>query len=158
MRVGVREDFSGCASGRYVARRGAFTLMEVGLSILIVGVGVMALMELLATGTIASRSAYDRTTATNLADNIREYLALKTATQALALNGSSYSPPVDATGTNLSGLSGWSQAISVVPTDPDNCETPLPGNTTSGIVRATITVSFNSAQVSQVSWLITEAP
>lgn len=56
---------------RGVPRRG-FTLIEAALAILIVGVGVTALLELLAAGTMSNSAGTELTTAINLANNIHE--------------------------------------------------------------------------------------
>jgi prepilin-type N-terminal cleavage/methylation domain-containing protein len=52
-------------------RRG-FTLIESALAILIIGVGVTALLELLAAGTMSNSAGTELTTAINLANNIHE--------------------------------------------------------------------------------------
>ena len=56
---------------RSAPRRG-FTLIEAALAIVIVGVGVTALLELLAAGTMSNSAGTELTTAINLANNIHE--------------------------------------------------------------------------------------
>lgn len=54
------------------ALRRGFTLIEAALAILIIGVGVTALLELLAAGTMSNSAGTELTTAINLANNIHE--------------------------------------------------------------------------------------
>jgi len=53
------------------ARRG-FTLIEAALTTVIIGVGVMSMMQLLAAGTASNLGSAELTTGINLAKNIRE--------------------------------------------------------------------------------------
>src|SRR4051812_27311045 len=54
------------------ARRRAFTLMEASLVTVVIGVGVVAMLQLLATGTMVNGYSNEQTTAVNLANNIHE--------------------------------------------------------------------------------------
>src|SRR5882724_10957856 len=56
---------------RSPARRG-FTLLETGLATIIIGMGVVAIVELLAKGTMSQIEANDLTIAVNLANSIHE--------------------------------------------------------------------------------------
>ena len=52
-------------------RRG-FTLIEAAITTIIIGVGCVAMLELLGAGTLANNQGAELTTAMNLAGNIRE--------------------------------------------------------------------------------------
>src|SRR6266581_3800902 len=53
------------------ARRG-FTLIEAAITTVIIGVGCVAMLQLLASGTMANHDGAELTTGMNLAGNIRE--------------------------------------------------------------------------------------
>ena len=53
-------------------RRGGFTLIEAAMVTVVIGVGVMAMLQLLAAGTVQNDDAARTTTAMTLASNIRE--------------------------------------------------------------------------------------
>src|SRR4051812_13484267 len=109
------------------ASRG-FTLMETALAQIIIGVGVTAMCELLATGTSSNIAANELTTAVNLANNVHEMaVGLPFADGGSAVIGSyhkiwdlnnvTFSPPIDVTRTSISSYSGWSQQVTVQTVD-----------------------------------------
>src|SRR3954466_8404545 len=59
------------APARGAGRRG-FTLMEASLVTVVIGVGVVAMLQLLATGTMVNGYSNEQTTAGNLANNVHE--------------------------------------------------------------------------------------
>ena len=69
------------------------------MSTVLIGVGVMAIMQLLAAGTMANAESTELTTAIGLAGNVRER-AIRVPYQNLVatFKSKTYSPPVDATG------------------------------------------------------------
>jgi len=54
------------------AGRRGFTLIEAAMVTVIIGVGVVAMLQLLAAGTVSNSEGTELTTAINLANNIRE--------------------------------------------------------------------------------------
>src|SRR5256885_5915585 len=58
------------AAGR--ARRRGFTLMEASLVTVVIGVGIVAMLQLLASGTMVNGYSNEQTAAVNLANNIHE--------------------------------------------------------------------------------------
>src|SRR5690242_21631839 len=96
-------------------RRQGFTLIEAALAMVIIGMGVVALLELLTAGTMSTGAGTELTTAVNLANNIHEmsvYLPFNDPTNGAStstketggasnyndiwdLNGDTYSPPID---------------------------------------------------------------
>jgi prepilin-type N-terminal cleavage/methylation domain-containing protein len=60
------------ARGRGLARRG-FTLIEAAMVTVIIGVGVVSMLQLLAAGTLSNSEGTELTTAINLANNVREF-------------------------------------------------------------------------------------
>src|SRR5262245_59999699 len=97
-----------------------FTLIEASLATVIVGVGVVAMLELIAAGTRVNVDGTERTTAINMAKNVREYALKLTFAQQAALGGSQWSPPIDSRGTVVSDFDGWTQTVSVSAVNPKN--------------------------------------
>ncbi|HSU68777.1 MAG TPA: hypothetical protein VLJ39_17990, partial [Tepidisphaeraceae bacterium] len=118
-------------------RRNAFTLVETALAMVIIGTGVMALLQLLAAGTMVNSGGTELTTAVNLANNIHEIsinlpfqkpgspgsLAKDSGgptayTYVWDLNGDTYNPPLDVTRNPISTYSTWSQKVTISTVDP----------------------------------------
>src|SRR5690606_20233682 len=99
-------------------RRG-FTLIEAAIVTVIVGVGTVAMIQLLAAGSMANNDAHELTTGLNLARNIREMTQSMTYAEILDLNGEVFSPPVDSLGQAQSGFDGWKQTVKVQKVDPN---------------------------------------
>ena len=135
-------------------RARGFTLLEAALTIIIVGVGVIAAAELLTVGTVMNKGAHSLTTATNMETNIRELSRDYSYEELLAINGKTYSPAVDARGTALPALAGWSQLVNVTTVDPNNLVLAMPPTSGSRLARLTVTVSHNGNVIQQSSWLL----
>jgi prepilin-type N-terminal cleavage/methylation domain-containing protein len=134
------------------ARRG-FSLVEVAITIVIVGLSTVALMQLLAVGTNINGQAYDLTNGLNLANNVRERYQQTETTAALSLNGTTFSPPIDARGKAISDMSTWSQRISVTKVDVDNLSLAVPSGTAVPTARFTVAVTQNGTEVCRIAWL-----
>src|SRR5436305_894769 len=93
------------------ARRG-FTLIEAAIVTAIVGIGIVAMLELMAAGTMANTESTELTTAMALANNIHErsmgtqYVDLLTT-----FDNKTYSPPIDANNNSIAELSTWNQQV-----------------------------------------------
>jgi len=157
------------------SRRG-FTLLETALATIIIGVGVVSIMELLGRGTNSNVESAELTTGVNLVRNIRE-LALKfsyndpatpgtwgldgaeSPTDATTWNdvndmdGRNMRPPIDSRGIRLDGLANWTQSIVVHSVDPNSLTTDT-GNGTSPASRITVTVTHGSQVVTQSTWYV----
>lgn len=142
---------------RQPARRG-FTLIEAAMATVIIGVGVLALIELLAAGTVSNVRGAEQTTAINMAKNIRELALQKTFPELQDMHNITHGPPVDSRGEPLSGMAGWSQQVKVESIDPNRLTVPLP-DASPHAVRVTATVIRNSRTVCELSWFtFKEAP
>ena len=53
-------------------RRSGFTLIEASLTTVIIGVGVVAMMQLLAVGTMSNISSFEQTTGVNVTKSVSE--------------------------------------------------------------------------------------
>jgi type II secretory pathway pseudopilin PulG len=136
--------------GRATRRRG-FTLIEAALTTVIIGTGVVAMLQLLAAGTIGNVEAAQSTMAVNLARNVREMTVRMSYADVRALNGRSYVPPIDSGGENIGGFDGWSQRVVVQPVSIDRLIT----NTVEAdpeAVRITVEIVYNGEAVGEVQW------
>ena len=158
---------------RHGPRRG-FTLMETGLATIIIGVGVKAVMELLANGTTANYDGAEQTTAINLAKNIREMCLNLSFTDPVTpnvwgldsgesasnpstindlndLDGLTFSPPLDSRKVAIAGWTDWSQAIVVHSVDPSRLTLDVPDGTTPAN-RITVTISHKGKSIYTMTW------
>ena len=135
---------------RRKARRG-FTLMEAALAIVIVGVGVTAMLQLLAAGTVNNIDSFELTTGMNVARAIREVTLQKSLAQVIAMNGTTHTPPWNSQSQPISDLSGWKQSIAVQAVSPDGLTTNIVDPSPSA-VRVTVAVTHNGQQVCNTSW------
>ncbi len=128
-----------------------FTLLEAMLATVIIGLGVVAMCQLLATGTMSNLEGADLTTGVNLARNVREKcLNIKFANMP-ALNGTTYNPAIDSTGAAVSGISNWTQSLAVTAVDPNRLTLAITDPSPDAI-RATVTVNHNGRKVCDLSW------
>lgn len=128
-----------------------FTLIEASLATVIIGVGVVAMLELIAAGTRVNVDGTERTTATNLAKNVREYALKLNFAQLSALGGSQWSPPIDSRGTPIADFDGWQQTVSVAAVNPRDLNTTV---TMTGAValRVTVVVTHHGDPLCTLSW------
>jgi type II secretory pathway pseudopilin PulG len=129
-----------------------FTLIEAAMTTAIIGIGVVALLELLASGTRSNVNASELVTATNLAKQFRERTLQKTFDQVRAMNGLNESPPKDAAGNGITQLNGWEQSIKVNPVDPARLSLDIIDSDPTAI-RVTVTISHNKIRVSSAGWI-----
>lgn len=144
------------------------------MAMVIISVGVMAMLQLLAAGTVSNEDGAELTTAVNLANNVHEislWLAFNDPTNGSSpstkesspanyndiwdMNGDTYSPPLDVTRVPIAGYSNWSQQVTVSTVDPNNVTATRPNDPTQPTARVSVTVSHHGKQVYQASWLIT---
>ena len=137
-------------------KQSGFTLLEASLATMIVGVAFVAVLQLLATGTIANNDSANLTTAVNLARNIRELTLQKKYVDLPTYNGASYNPPHDSQGLSIDALEGWQQVITVQSVDPARLTTNVV-DPTPAAVRITATINHNNQKVCDLSWYCFDA-
>ena len=135
------------------ARQG-FTLLEVWLVTIIVGVGTLAMMELIGTGTQMNARNYRETTAMHLANNLREYTREATLNDAVNLDGDEWTPPIDARGRQILSLNGWAQTLSVQKVDVSRLTTDVPNASVASAARVTVNIKQHDVVVYSASWLV----
>jgi len=162
-----------------VLRRAGFTLIEAALVTTIISFGVLAMLQLLAVGTVANNDGAEMSTAINLAKGVRELMVGlpvadpttpthwgAEAGETLAgangyddiddYDGKTYSPPIDARKTSITAFQGWSQTIRVQSIDPNLLTATVPNGTTAA-VRVTVSVIHNGKTVTNYSWVAFDA-
>ena len=139
-------------------RRRGFTLIEAALVTVIIGVGVMGMLQLLAAGTMSNASNAELTTATNLAANVRE-ATLRTSYDDIitTFRNQTFSPPVDARLTAISGLDNWSQQVQVQYVDPFLLTLNVPDTQPEKTARVTVTVNHHDRPVYTLQWVIADS-
>lgn len=125
------------------AARG-FTLIEVIVATIIIGVGVSAIMLATGSSTELNGAGRDMAQATFLLEEIHE----RTVGQDIdAVASGTYSPPIDAAGTELTGLSDWSQVVTAAWADPNSLSSVPPTDPEDPDYRATGDVKYVGCEV-----------
>lgn len=128
-----------------------FTLIEAAMTTVIVGVGFIAMLQLIAAGTVANAKGASITTGMNLAKNVRELSLKLEYADLLAMNGTTYSPPVDSRGEEIDGFDDWTQVVEVQAVDPDRVTLDV-SDPDPDCLRLTVTVNRGQTTVCRVSW------
>ena len=135
-------------------RRG-FTLVEAAIVTVVIGVGVVALLELLAAGTMGNGRAAQATTALGLVNNVHERaLNVKYADLFATFNDMSYSPPVDASGAPIAGMAQWRQVVDVKYVDRNHVAKDVPDTQVEPVARVTVTILHDGTPIYNTSWLM----
>ncbi len=167
-----------CGDFEYPAAKHGFTLAEALIAVALVGVGMVALLISVQTGTKVNASSQEITQATYLAQEVREWtlrLPFSDTDAADAGNppgpdgsdpqafvddlddliDTTYDPPRNAAGSVISGLAGWSQTVHITWRDPTDLTTSVaPG--ASDIVFVEAVISRQGRQVLATGWLVAE--
>jgi len=152
--------------------RSGFTLIEVLIAVLLVGLSITALVMASNSFTMANSAGADLSTAEFLIEQIRELTTLlpvvdpgtTTATfgaeeASLAdyddiddFDSATFSPPIDASRAPLGNFTGFSQQVTVQNVSASNFETVVADHT-SPFVRITVNVRQNGQMITSASWL-----
>lgn len=156
-----------------------FTLIEVLIATLLVGLSIAALVAANGSFTLANATGSDLSTAEFLAEQIRELTTMlpvadpdattwtvlgpetgETSLNAYddvddfdGFNSASLSGPISAQKTTLAALSAFSQQVTVQKLNPSNFDEAWSDGSTSNFVRVTVIVLENGWQVSSASWI-----
>jgi len=153
--------------------RGGFTLIEVLIAILLVGLAIVSLVSANGSFTQANGAGAELSTAEFLIEQIRE---LSTVLEVIDPNtgvatfgpetletlanyddlddfhGAVFSPPISADRISLADLGAYSQQITVENVSASDFEQVV-GNHTSFFVRVSVKVFLNTKEISSASWL-----
>jgi prepilin-type N-terminal cleavage/methylation domain-containing protein len=146
------------ANNQNTSRSRGFTLIEAAVVTAIVGIGIVAMMQLIASGTMANTQSTELTTAMGLAGNIHERaLGLDYENVFSTLDNRNYSPPINAQGTAIADLPNWQQSVDVKYVDPDNLRSYVPDTQEEPVLRVTVTISHGTRPLYTASWLMGES-
>jgi len=156
-------------------KEGGFSLIEVLIAILLVGLAIASLVAANIAFTKANGAGADLSTAEFLVEQIRELTTLLpvvdpqsgTATSPFGpeeatltdyddvddFDGANFSPPIGADRKPLNAFAGFSQRITVEKVSPSNFELVVADNNSSSFVRVTVKVFLNSKEISSASWI-----
>lgn len=161
-----------CLPWKCPRRRGAFTLLEAAGVTMIVGVGAVAMLELLAAGTMSNADAAERTLAVHLAGNVREVaLGLKFADPQLPdtwataepvvdlyddikdLDGQTFQPPLNGRRQAIIEYPHWAQAVTVESVAEHDLASVIAKDPKAPAARVTVRVLRHGREVYRRSWL-----
>ncbi len=154
-------------------REYGFTLIEVLIAILLVGLAIVSLISANGAFTQANAAGAELSTAEFLIEQIRELTTVLAvidpntgtstfgpeASETLAdyddlddFNGASFSPPISADRNALTDLSAYTQQITVENVSASDFEQVV-SNHSSFFVRVTVQVFLNTREISSARWL-----
>ena len=135
-----------------------FTLIEAAIVTAIVGFGIVGMLTLIASGSMANTESTELTTAMGLAGNIHE-MSASTPYGSMLTKFKSYTkkPPVDAKENTISELPNWAQIVKFQYVDPNNITLVVPDATAPATGRMTVTITHSNRLIYTTSWLVTAA-
>jgi len=131
-------------------REVGFTLMEAVFSIMIVGLGVVAMMQLFGSGTKVNAYGNHLSSAVFLAEELQAMTDDVAFDDLLSYNGQTFNG-VDANGNPVEGLNNYQQQLlaeGVTPEDLTVYMGPDPE-----IIRLTAVVNHQGLELARISWL-----
>jgi len=128
----------------------AFTLIEVLVAILLIGLAVVALLVANKALTYSNSAGLEITTAEFLIEQIKELTALLPFDDLEAFDDASFSPPINADSQPLTDFSAYRQLVTVQSVSASDFLTNEPN---SPIVRVTVQVYLNSKLISEQNWI-----
>jgi Tfp pilus assembly protein PilV len=138
-----------------IRRPRGFTLIEAAIVTVIVGVGIVGLLELMAAGSMVNATSTELTMGVFLASNIDEMMqGASYSTLHSTYDNKTFSPPKDARGVDLSGFPGWSQQIDVSYVDPDMLTSSVPDTQVEWTSRVTVKIVHDGRVVYTAQWLV----
>jgi len=153
-------------------RKGGFSLIEVLIAILLVGLAIVSLVAANSAFTKANGAGVDLSTAEFLIEQIRELTAQLSVVdpQSAAatfgpeeaglagyddlddFDGANFSPPISSDRVALNAFAGFRQRITVENVSPSNFEQVVADHS-SPFVRVTVKIFLNSKEISSASWI-----
>lgn len=161
---------------RNIKYNSGFSLVEVLIAVMLVGLAIASLMAANGTFTQANGAGTDQSTAEFLIGQIRELTmllpvvepntpasgvdvfgpesgeTLMTYDDLNDFDGAGFSPPISADRTTLTQFSAFNQQVTVENVSASNFEQVVADNS-SNFVRVTVRVYLNSKEINSTSWL-----
>jgi len=157
---------------RATCKTGGFSLVEVLIATILIGLSIAALVAANGSFTMANDAGADLSTAEFLIEQIREMTTMlavidpETETTTFGpeetsvagyddlddFDGQTFSPPINANKVPMASYPTFSQQVVVENLDPSNFNQVV-GDHASDFVRVTATVSQNGRPISSASWI-----
>lgn len=137
---------------RFAAPARGFTLIEVAIATVIIGVAFTAMLQLLAAGTVSNKEGTELTTAIHLAGNIHEASLRTDYDRVFTLEGT-YNQPLDANLRPMTNLDGWQQVVDVSYVDQHLLTSAVPADQVEPTARVTVTINRRGSFVYRTSWI-----
>jgi prepilin-type N-terminal cleavage/methylation domain-containing protein len=131
---------------------GGFTLLEVLLAAVLIGIAIAALVGTSGAFTMKNAAGLDLSTAEFLIEEMREMTVPMTFTALESYPDQSFNPPRDLSGAQLADFAAYTQQVSVVNVNPSDLTDEEPAGTTD-FVKITVTILKNGSPVSSASWI-----
>ena len=135
---------------RYTRYENGFTLIEVLIAIVLVGLAIVSLVAANISFTKANGAGADLSTAEFLIEQIRELTAMTSYGSLFGYDNADLSPPIGADGVPLPDFAAFRQRITVKNVSASNFDNLDP---TSNFVKVTVKVLLNSKEISSASWI-----
>jgi prepilin-type N-terminal cleavage/methylation domain-containing protein len=154
-----------------VRRPNGFSLVEILVATILVGLSITALVLASNSFTMANGAGADLSTAEFLVEQIRELTAMTPAADpdnpthfGQETSGEAYndvddfddallSPPISADMTVLNDFASFSQQVIVQKLNPSNLDEVVADTSTSPFLRVTVTIIQNNKQITTASWI-----
>jgi prepilin-type N-terminal cleavage/methylation domain-containing protein len=154
-----------------VGRPNGFSLVEILVATILVGLSITALVLASNSFTMANGAGADLSTAEFLVEQIRELTAMTPAADpdnpthfGQETSGEAYndvddfddallSPPISADMTVLNDFASFSQQVIVQKLNPSNLDEVVADTSTSPFLRVTVTIIQNNKQITTASWI-----
>jgi len=130
--------------------RMGFTLVEVLVAVLLVGLAIASLVATSGAFTIKNGAAVDLSTAEFLIEEIRERTAMMGFDELAAMKEASYCPPIDVNGEQLEDFGVFGQQVRVECVGGADLDEITES---SDFVRVTVTITKNGRPISSASWI-----
>lgn len=143
-----------CYTLNAIMKKAGFSLVEVLIVIILVGLAIAGLVAANSAFTKANAVGTNLSTAEFLTEQIRERTIAADYDDLYTLqhfDGVSFSPPINANGEDLNNFAAFTEQITVENVSETNFEQVVVYN--SGFIRVTAKIFLNSRQISSAGWL-----
>ncbi len=135
--------------------KSGFTLVEVLIATILVGLAIASLIGANISLTRANGIGANLSTAEFLIEQIRERAIAADYDDLYTLehfDGVSFSPPINADGNDLNNFAAFTEQITVENVDATNFENTVADHS-SNFVRVTVRIFLNSKEINSTSWI-----
>jgi len=135
-----------------VMKKNGFTLIEVLIASLLIGIAVVSLIGANISFTKVNGFGTDLSTAEFLIEQIRELTTVVEYENLSDYDNSNFSPPLGVNGEVLNGFTAFAQQVFVENVSASNFETVV-ADGSSDFVKITVKVLLNGREISENSWI-----